>query len=280
MCRMRHTALPFSSVHVNRNAAPRDLSCNSSTAKFFVGGNWKCNGTTSSIDALIKELNSGSVSKSVDVVCSPPFCYLSQTRRGLDSTVYQVAAQNISATGTGAYTGEVCGEMLVDLGVQWVIIGHSERRALYGDTNEAVNKKCVKAESLGLSLIPCIGETLEQRTSGELFNILDAQCKAIADGITDWSKVVIAYEPVWAIGTGVVATPAQAQEVHKYLRQWFTDRLGKVTAESLRIIYGGSVNDQNCVELAQQPDIDGFLVGGASLKGSAFIKICNANSTW
>ena len=168
--------------------------------------------------------------------------------------------------------------MLANMNIEWVILGHSERRALCAETNEIVGTKVKYALSQGLNVIACIGETLQQREGGEMFNILSAQLAAIAAVVDDWSKVVVAYEPVWAIGTGVVATPAQAQEVHAYLRQWVVDNVGAGVGDGLRILYGGSVNDANCEELAKQEDLDGFLVGGASLNGASFVKICNANN--
>lgn len=251
-----------------------------SSARFFVGGNWKCNGSTASVTALVSELNGGKVPSDVEVVCAPTFVHLSQVLASLKPP-YQVAAQNCWSGKAGAFTGEVAAEMLKDLGVGWVILGHSERRSLCGEGNELVGQKVEYALSQGLSTIACVGEKLEQRESGEMLKVLDAQMEGIAAGVGaggDWGRVVIAYEPVWAIGTGVVATPEQAQEVHAYLRDWVKTKLGAQVAQGLRIIYGGSVNDKNCVDLASQPDIDGFLVGGASLKGSAFVEICNSNA--
>lgn len=248
-----------------------------STAKFFVGGNWKCNGSGDSITTLVDDLNAGSVPSNVEVVCAPPFVYLSQVQASLKAP-YQISAQNCWVGTSGAFTGEVSAEMLADVGISWVILGHSERRALCGESSEFVGEKVAYAQSKGLSVIPCIGETLKQREDGEMFNVLEEQLGAIADKVSDWDRVVLAYEPVWAIGTGVVATPEQAQEVHAYLRQWVTENVGADVAANLRIIYGGSVNDGNCVDLAGREDIDGFLVGGASLKGASFVQICNANN--
>ncbi|KAI0509827.1 hypothetical protein KFK09_010424 [Dendrobium nobile] len=166
-------------------------------------------------------------------------------------------------------------EMLVNLGVTWVIIGHSERRALLGESNEFVGEKVAYALSQGLKVIACVGETLEQREAGSTVDVVSAQTKAIAERISDWTNVVVAYEPVWAIGTGKVATPAQAQEVHFELRKWLKENVSAEVAESTRIIYGGSVNGANSKELAGQPDVDGFLVGGASLKPE-FVDIINS----
>jgi triosephosphate isomerase len=169
--------------------------------------------------------------------------------------------------------------MLLDTHVPWVITGHSERRSLCGESNKFVGEKTGHALDVGLKVIACVGETLDQRNSGSLWYTLDSQMQALFANVRDWSRVVIAYEPVWAIGTGQVATPDQAQEVHAYLRTVLANKLGPDTAESVRIIYGGSVNDGNCNELATQPDIDGFLVGGASLKAPSFLKICSSVSS-
>lgn len=249
-----------------------------STANFFVGGNWKCNGTKDSISQLVADLNSGSVPGDVEVVCAPPSLYLAHVGASLKKP-YQVAAQNCWVGSSGAFTGEVSAEMLVDCEVGWVILGHSERRGVCGgETNEDVGEKVAYAQGKGLSVIPCIGETLQQREGGKMFTVLEGQLSAIADKVQDWGKVVLAYEPVWAIGTGVVATPEQAQEVHAFLRKWIAKNVSPQVASSLRIIYGGSVNDGNCKALAQLEDVDGFLVGGASLVGSSFVNICHANS--
>merc|ERR1711904_716125 len=186
---------------------------------------------------------------------------------------FEVSAQNCWIEGPGAYTGEISAEALGDMDIKWVILGHSERRALNGETNEFVADKCKKALDTGLNVIACIGETLEQRESGKMFDVLDAQMSAIVAKVEDWTKVVIAYEPVWAIGTGVVATPEQAQEVHAYLRKWFAENVNAQVADSVQILYGGSVNGKNCKDLAVKEDIDGFLVGGASLKAGDFATI-------
>lgn len=200
-----------------------------------------------------------------------------QVKNSIDPK-FAVSAQNCWVQKGGAFTGEISAEMLVDAGIPWVILGHSERRSLCGESNEFVGKKVAYALSKGLSVMACIGESLDQREAGETLNVCYAQLKAIADeiSISDWSKVVIAYEPVWAIGTGKVATPEQAQDVHAGVRAWMRENVSPEVASAVRIQYGGSVNAGNCEELAKQEDIDGFLVGGASLIGPDFIKICNA----
>eukprot|EP00232_Nephroselmis_pyriformis_P021478 CAMPEP_0182862860 /NCGR_PEP_ID=MMETSP0034_2-20130328/6312_1 /TAXON_ID=156128 /ORGANISM="Nephroselmis pyriformis, Strain CCMP717" /LENGTH=313 /DNA_ID=CAMNT_0024994999 /DNA_START=38 /DNA_END=979 /DNA_ORIENTATION=- len=256
-------------------AASKMVTQAASNCKFFVGGNWKCNGTTESIDTLVRDLNAGKIDASVDIVCAPPMAYIQRVKDSIDSK-YQLAAQNCWTGPGGAFTGETSADMLVDTNIPWVILGHSERRQMCGETNEVVGQKCAYALEKGLSIIPCIGETLEEREGGTMLSILEGQMQAIADNVKDWSNVVIAYEPIWAIGTGVVASPAQAQEVHAALRKWLTDNVGAAVADSTRILYGGSVNAGNCEELAKLEDIDGFLVGGASLQGEAFVTICNA----
>ncbi|XP_022148401.1 triosephosphate isomerase, cytosolic [Momordica charantia] len=235
--------------------------------KFFVGGNWKCNGTTEEVKKIVSMLNEAEVPSEdvVEVVLSPPFVFLPLVKSLLRSD-FQAAAQNCWVRKGGAFTGEVSAEMLVNLGIPWVIIGHSERRLLLNESNEFIGDKVAYALSQGIKVIACVGETLEQRESGSTLDVVSAQTKAIADKISNWDNVVLAYEPVWAIGTGKVATPAQAQEVHSELRKWFHKNVSAEVAEKIRIIYGGSVNGANCKELAGQPDLDGFLVGGASLK--------------
>ncbi|KAL2558219.1 Triosephosphate isomerase [Forsythia ovata] len=235
--------------------------------KFFVGGNWKCNGTTEEVKKIVATLNAGEVPSPdvVEVVVSPPYVFLPVVKSSLRPD-FHVAAQNCWVKKGGAYTGEVSAEMLVNLGIPWVILGHSERRALLSESNEFVGEKVAYALSKGLKVIACIGETLEQREAGSTMDVVAAQTKAIAERISDWTNVVLAYEPVWAIGTGKVATPAQAQEVHAELRKWLHANVSPEVAASTRIIYGGSVSGGNCKELAAKPDVDGFLVGGASLK--------------
>lgn len=247
------------------------------SGKFIVGGNWKMNGTKESVAALISELNAGSISSETEVVCGAPFVYLNQALDGLQAP-FEVAAQNCWEGGNGAFTGEISAEMLVDIGCPWVILGHSERRALCGENNEQVGTKTAYALSKGLKVIACIGETLEQREAGQTLDVCYAQLAAITAAISpeQWADVVIAYEPVWAIGTGKVATPEQAQDVHAGVRAWMKGNVSEAVGDAVRIQYGGSVNAGNCGDLAKQEDIDGFLVGGASLKGPDFITICNA----
>lgn len=225
---------------------------------------------------IVSTLNEGQVPSPdvVEVVVSPPFVFLQLVKASLRPE-FHVAAQNCWVKKGGAFTGEVSAEMLANLGVPWVILGHSERRAILNESNEFVGDKVAYALSQGLKVIACVGETLEQRESGSTMEVVAAQTKAIAEKVKDWSNIVVAYEPVWAIGTGKVASPAQAQEVHLELRKWLETNVSPEVAASTRIIYGGSVTASNCKELATQPDLDGFLVGGASLKPE-FIDIIKA----
>ncbi|KAF2296067.1 hypothetical protein GH714_035964 [Hevea brasiliensis] len=213
--------------------------------------------------------------------CDKPSICISSTGEELLRPDFHVAAQNCWVKKGGAFTGEVSAEMLVNLGIPWVILGHSERRLILNESNEFVGDKVAYALSQGLKVIACVGETLEQRESGSTMEVVAAQTKAIAEQVKDWTNVVLAYEPVWAIGTGKVATPAQAQRticsvfsirVHSELRKWLKASTSPEVAATTRIIYGGSVNAANSKELAAQPDVDGFLVGGASLKPE-FIEI-------
>lgn len=219
------------------------------------------------VKKLVSTLNEAEVPSEdvVEVVVSPPFVFLSMVKALLRSD-FAVAAQNCWVRKGGAYTGEISVEMLINLDIPWVILGHSERRLILKEDSEFVADKVAYALSQGLKVIACVGETLEQREAGDTLNVVSEQTKAIAVNVVDWSNIVIAYEPVWAIGTGKVATPAQAQEVHYELRNWLKVNVSPEVAATTRIIYGGSVNAGNCVELAAQPDLDGFLVGGASLK--------------
>jgi len=244
--------------------------------KVFIGGNWKSNGSKSSVEALVKGLNSCEFpDKDVEAVVSPIFLHLDCVQQNLRPTI-QVAAQNCSLTGNGAYTGEISAEAIADFGLKWVILGHSERRQYYGEDNAVVAQKVAIAQKAGLSVIACFGEKLEERKSDETFKVIYGQLQAISEKVADWSKVVLAYEPVWAIGTGVTASPQQAQEVHAGIRKWLAEKVSPQVADSVRIIYGGSVKPDNAVELMKEKDLDGFLVGGASLKASDFSAILNA----
>lgn len=252
-----------------RTARRATLHMSTGERKFLVGGNWKCNLATASIGALCEALNDGAAldDKAVEVVVAPPHAYLSMTRSRL-RTDFQVGAQNAWIGKGGAFTGETDAAMLRDIGAEWLIVGHSERRHLpeLRESDATSAAKARYALDVGLSVIFCVGELLEEREANQTLAVCERQLTALANAIEDWSKIVIAYEPVWAIGTGKVATPEQAEEVHFALRKWLSEKVGQSVADKTRILYGGSVSPKNCVELAKLPDIDGFLVGGASLK--------------
>lgn len=208
------------------------------------------------------------------MVIAPPALYLLLTREHLRKEI-EVAAQNVFDRPDGAFTGEISVAQLKDSGITWTILGHSERRVVLQEDDSFVAKKTKAALDGGIGVILCCGESLEQREAGTTVDVVTKQLKAVAQVVKDWSNIVVAYEPIWAIGTGKVATTEQAQEVHAAIRGWLKAELGAEAAEKTRILYGGSVNEKNCGELAKQADIDGFLVGGASLK-PAFVDIINS----
>jgi len=242
------------------------------TRKFFVGGNWKCNGQRAQIKDLVDKVNEGvaNLTSKADVVVAPPALYIDFVNQHVRNGV-AVAAQNAWTETKGAFTGEISAEMIKDVGVHWVILGHSERRSIFHESPEVVGKKVEHALGVGLSVILCVGEQLSEREAGKTKEVVFQQLDAVSALVKDWKNIVIAYEPVWAIGTGKTASPEQAQEVHVKLRAFLKKDFNK----DIRIIYGGSVTGKNCKELAAQKDVDGFLVGGASLKPE-FIDIINA----
>jgi len=247
--------------------------------KPFVAGNWKMHGSKAFILNLVTGLNSkANELKGVDVAICPPSLYIDFTNRSLSTDAIAIGAQNMAEEPhQGAFTGEGSASMLKDLGCRYVILGHSERRALYGETNEEVANKVQVALATGITPILCVGETLEQRESGVMESVISEQLDAVLGvvGIAAFKNVVIAYEPVWAIGTGVTASPQQAQDVHAFIRAKLAG-LDAVVAENIVIQYGGSVKPGNARELFGQPDIDGGLIGGASLDADDFIAICKA----
>lgn len=231
------------------------------------------------METLVGTLNDASdIPANVDVVVAPTFVHIPATFAALRKD-FAVSAQNCWTKGNGAYTGEISADMLCDLGLKWVILGHSERRHIIGESDEMTADKVAYALSKGISVIYCIGELLEEREAGNTASVCERQMRALAEKISadDWKNIVVAYEPVWAIGTGKVATPEQAQEVHDNVRNWMSKSISTEIGQIVRIIYGGSVNAKNCVDLAEKPDIDGFLVGGASLKPE-FIDIIKSAS--
>lgn len=243
--------------------------------KFVVGGNWKMNGDKNQIFEIISNLKEASLDSNVEVVLGIPAIYLAYVKSIVPDNI-GIAAQNCWKAEKGAFTGEISPAMIKDIGVDWVILGHSERRTIFGETDELIAAKVAHALESGLKVIACIGETLEERESGITDQVVFKQTKALIPAIgNNWNNVVLAYEPVWAIGTGKTASPKQAQEVHATLRKWLSTNVSEDVANSIRIQYGGSVTASNARELGACPDIDGFLVGGASLKPE-FVDIVNA----
>ena len=251
--------------------------------KALVAGNWKMNGSKEQAEKLVSELIEGFSSSSyalgaqVDVAICPPVVYLDRISQLVEDSEIKLGAQNCSEHSSGAYTGELSATMLVDFGCQYVILGHSERRALFFETDQQVAEKFETVKASGLIPVLCVGETLEERESGETLNIVSTQISAVSDrlGNSAFDNAVIAYEPVWAIGTGKTASPEQAQEVHKAIRNQIAAS-NEAVAEKLQILYGGSMNAGNAQSLMAMTDIDGGLVGGASLKAQDFLTICQA----
>lgn len=253
-----------------------------SARKFFVGGNWKCNLTKSAISDLVSALNDGPAldDSSIEVMVAPPAVYLESTRNALRQD-FSTCAQNVWLSKGGAYTGEIDASMAADVGASWVILGHSERRHIpqLKESDDTIAEKArYTLNETGLGVVYCIGELLEEREADQTVAVCERQLKALANVISDWSKVVLAYEPVWAIGTGKVATPEQAEEVHSAIRKWLAESVSKKVSDETRILYGGSVSPDNCKDLAKKSNVDGFLVGGASLKPS-FLDIIESYKT-
>ena len=244
--------------------------------KYIIAGNWKMNKLPSETYDFVKEVAKVTEGASCEVVCCTPYVCLSEAVKAAEGTHVKIGAENLHFEDKGAFTGEVSADMLKDMGVEYVIIGHSERRQYFAETDETVNLKTKKALEKGLIPIVCVGESLEQREAGITMDLIAIQIKKAFAGIeaADAKKVVIAYEPIWAIGTGKTATTGQAQEVCKGIRDCINEMYDAATADAVRIQYGGSVNAGNAAELFAQPDIDGGLVGGASLKAD-FGKIVN-----
>ncbi|ORM41534.1 Triosephosphate isomerase [Babesia sp. Xinjiang] len=233
--------------------------------KRWVGGNWKCNGSTELVSTLSKAFDAVDFDGSkLDVVLFPSSLFITKALEHFDAKRYKIGVQNFSQAKCGAFTGELAVPMLSGLGLEWSLIGHSERRSLFGETDAIVAKKVEIAQQTKLHAAVCIGENLGEREEGRVSEVLTRQLDAFVGSVTNWDLVVIAYEPVWAIGTGKVATSAEVQEAHQMVRDYLTEKLGAV-AETVRIVYGGSVNEKNCHELLQVPNMDGFLVGGKSI---------------
>jgi triosephosphate isomerase len=247
--------------------------------KPVIAGNWKMYkligdavATVTALKPLVANANH------CEVVIAPPYTAIKSVADRLEGSNLKVAAQDVSTeTKHGAHTGEVCGDMLKDAGCAHVIVGHSERRSIYGDTDEAVNRKLRAALHFNLSPIVCIGETLAERDAGKEEEVVALQLARSLAELTanDLIRIIVAYEPVWAIGTGRTATPEQAQQMHAFIRQWIVQKFDRSTAEGLRVLYGGSVKPENISDLMRQADIDGALVGGASLEAESFARIVN-----
>ena len=245
----------------------------------IVAGNWKMNLTLPEAQELIKDLLAvAKPGKDVAVVIAPPFVYLDKAVEMTKASDITVAAQNMNAAEKGAYTGEIAADMLSSVGVNTVILGHSERRAYYGETPDILKDKALQAYNKGMTNIFCVGEQLDDRQAGNHFDVVANQLK---DSLFDlpieaYKKIVIAYEPVWAIGTGETATPEQAQEMHAFIRSALAKKYGSDVANNVRILYGGSVKPGNAKEIFSKPDVDGGLIGGASLKAKDFNAIIEA----
>ncbi|HZR36128.1 MAG TPA: triose-phosphate isomerase [Nevskia sp.] len=250
--------------------------------RYLIAGNWKMNGSLAANAELVRGLlaKQGEY-PDIDMLVCPPAVYLDPVRHQLGGDAILLGAQNLSdQTKPGAFTGEVLGAMLVELGCRYVIVGHSERRALYGEDDATVARKFAAAQSAGLIPILCVGETLEERDSGVTERVLGRQLGAVlaASGVGAFARAVIAYEPVWAIGTGRTASPEQAQAAHAFLRGQLAAQDAKI-ANSTQLLYGGSVKADNAAALLSCADVDGGLIGGASLKAAEFLAICAAAQT-
>lgn len=249
--------------------------------KKIIAGNWKMNKDIHETVSLVNEIKdrlNGLSKNNVDVIICPPFTSLVIASGLIKGSTIKLGAQNMYHKDDGAYTGEISARMLKSIGCEYVILGHSERRQYFSETNEFINLKVKQAILYNLIPIICVGETLEERESGVTKNIIETQIKGVLSGLTQEqiNKIIIAYEPVWAIGTGKNATPEQANEVHQFIRKIISRLYSWDTAERLTIQYGGSVNPQNAHDLLSQSDIDGALVGGACLKADSFINIIGA----
>lgn len=253
--------------------------------KYLIAGNWKMNAGPSEASQLIKNIRKELANKPIksEVLVCPPFISIPAVQEelsGLNSVL--VGAQNVHFEDNGAYTGELSTQMLKEAGCRYVIIGHSERRAYFGETDETVNKKAKKSLNDGLKPIICVGESLEQRKAGEHEDLVKKQVTAAFAGIDAESakKVVVAYEPIWAIGTGETASPEQAQEMHEIIRKELAGLYNDETASAIRVLYGGSMKPENAADLLGQPDVDGGLIGGASLKAHSFVSIINTAESY
>lgn len=244
----------------------------------IVAGNWKMNKTAKETETLLHELSAKLPDTGAEVMVAPTFVNLADAVRQLESSAIQVVAQNMHFADNGAYTGEIAADMLLDIEVDTVILGHSERRAYFNETDELLAKKVKQAISKEMRIIFCFGEELADRKAGKHFDVVAAQLKNALFDLPDtaWSQIVLAYEPVWAIGTGETASPEQAQEMHAFIRKIVSDAYTDAIAQKVSILYGGSVKPGNAAEIFSKPDVDGGLIGGASLVGDDFMAIVKA----
>jgi len=240
----------------------------------LVVGNWKMNGTLASAELLAKGIIAGLGDNHADIAVCVPYVHLPKISELVRNTALAVGAQNVADKASGAFTGEVSATMLTEFNCKYALVGHSERRSYYGDTDESVAARFCQAQEQNITPVLCVGETLEQREQDQTFAVIDAQLDAVIKlaGIAAFGAAVIAYEPVWAIGTGKTATDEQAQEVHHYIRQYIAAK-DQAIAEKIQILYGGSAKPENAKGLFAMPDIDGGLIGGASLDAESFLKI-------
>ncbi|MBI1991924.1 MAG: triose-phosphate isomerase [Candidatus Omnitrophica bacterium] len=246
--------------------------------KPIIAGNWKCHLTLQEASALIAGLKDSCDTDAVEVVVCPPFTALATAAQSLKGSRIRLGAQDVFWEPHGAFTGEISPTMLVDVGCRYVVVGHSERRTHFGESDQSVQRKLLAALKYALVPIVCIGETLAERDANLTFNVLTRQLEGALGTLStdEVRRLILAYEPVWAIGTGRNASPGQAQEAHAFIRKWLATRWGLEAGDAVRIQYGGSVNAANAAGLLQQPDVDGALVGGASLSAEAFAAIVRA----
>ncbi|WP_422081344.1 triose-phosphate isomerase [Ulvibacterium sp.] len=244
----------------------------------IVAGNWKMNKNLEETEKLLAELSAKLPDTQAEVMVAPTFVNLSRSVQVLDSSKIQVMAQNMHFEESGAYTGEISADMLLNIGVDTVILGHSERRAYFGETDELLAKKVTKALEKGMRVMFCFGEELDERRAGNHFTVVEGQLKNALFSLEDsaWSSIVLAYEPVWAIGTGETASPEQAQEMHAFIRKTIAEAYSSSIADEVSILYGGSVKPNNAQEIFSKPDVDGGLIGGASLVADDFLTIVKA----
>ncbi len=244
----------------------------------IVAGNWKMNKTLAETETLLAELAAKLPDTNAEVMVAPAYVNLAGAVHTLQASKIEVITQNMHFAVSGAYTGEISADMLLDIGVDTAIIGHSERRAYFGETDEILAKKVVAALDKGIRVMFCFGEELEDRTSGNHFKVVESQLKNALFFLdaSAWSKIILAYEPVWAIGTGETASPEQAQEMHAFIRKTIGEAFNSAIANGVSILYGGSVKPGNAVEIFSKPDVDGGLIGGASLIADDFIAIIKA----